>query len=66
MYNYLNSIKESTQQELYMGDIIQAAITEGLRVEGLQVSSKPLLDIGTGDDLLRAVKYLVHLTELRE
>jgi glucose-1-phosphate thymidylyltransferase len=48
------------QQEISIGDVIQAAINEGMHIEGLQVSDKPLLDIGTGDDLLRAIKSHVH------
>jgi glucose-1-phosphate thymidylyltransferase len=39
-----------------MGDVIQAAIGEGLRVEAVHVSDEPFLDIGTPDDLIRAVK----------
>jgi glucose-1-phosphate thymidylyltransferase len=41
--------------ELFMGDIIQAAIGEGLRVEAVHVSDEPFLDIGMPDDLIRAV-----------
>jgi len=61
MHSYLLESREfaATQPELYMGDVIQAAISNGLLIEGLKVSDKPFIDIGTGDDLLRAVKRLL-------
>ena len=61
MHNYLLESKESaaTQPELHMGDVFQAAISKGLMIEGLKVSDKPFIDIGTGDDLLRAIKRLL-------
>ena len=40
--------------ELFIGDVVQAAIQNGLRVHGIQVSEQPYLDIGTWDDLRRA------------
>lgn len=45
-----------TRSEVRIGGTIQAAIDNNLRVRGVNVSDEPLLDIGTGDDLLRAVK----------
>ncbi len=45
--------------EWFVGDVIRAAIDAGLKVEAVQVSDRPFLDIGTPDDLLRAVKGLV-------
>jgi glucose-1-phosphate thymidylyltransferase len=61
MHRYLDKIKDMypSKSELYMGNVIQAAILEGMRVEGMLVSERPLLDIGTGDDLLEAVKRFV-------
>jgi len=61
MHNYLLQSKDSAviQPELHMGDVFQAAISKGLMIEGLKVSDKPFIDIGTGDDLLRAIKYLL-------
>ena len=61
MHNYLLESKESaaTQPELHMGDVFQAAISKGLLIEGLQVSDRPFIDIGTADDLLRAIKRLL-------
>jgi glucose-1-phosphate thymidylyltransferase len=40
--------------ELFVGDVVQAAIKNGLRVRGVRVSEQPFLDIGTWDDLSRA------------
>jgi glucose-1-phosphate thymidylyltransferase len=58
MHEYLATSKETAiqQPELFVGDVFNAAIKEGLKVQGVQISDKPYLDIGTGDDLLRAVK----------
>lgn len=39
------------EPELFVGDIIQAAIETGMRVDGVHVSDKPFLDIGTKEDL---------------
>jgi glucose-1-phosphate thymidylyltransferase len=44
------------QPELYVGDVFQASIIEGLRVQGEQISDEPYLDIGTPEDLLRALQ----------
>lgn len=57
MHQYLAAMKGSAAQrpELYVGDVVQAAINDGLRVEGVHVSNEPYLDIGTPDDLFRAV-----------
>jgi glucose-1-phosphate thymidylyltransferase len=41
-------------KELFVGDVIQAGIESGLRVEGIHVSDKPFLDIGTPENLARA------------
>ena len=58
MHEYLASIRESAeeQSELFLGEVFNAAIQKGLKVEGVLISDKPYLDIGTGDDLLEAVK----------
>ncbi len=42
--------------ELFLGDVIQAALESGLCVEALQVSDKPYLDIGTPDNLQLALQ----------
>jgi dTDP-glucose pyrophosphorylase len=58
MREYLSAIGEETahQTELFVGDVFNKAIQEGLKVEGVLVSDKPFLDIGTGDELLEAIK----------
>jgi len=58
MHEYLASCKEKAAQqpELFVGDVFNTAIQEGLKVEGVLISDKPYLDIGTGDDLLKAVR----------
>ena len=58
MHEYLAGCEETAAQqpEMFVGDVFNAAIQEGLKVEGVLVSDKPCLDIGTGDDLLKAVK----------
>ena len=60
MHEYLTATKESAREhpELFVGDVVQAAIHDGLKVEGVHVSDEPYLDIGTADDLLRAVNTL--------
>jgi glucose-1-phosphate thymidylyltransferase len=61
MHQYLGTISDNypLQRELYVGDIINAGIKNGLRVEGLKISKTPLLDIGTKEDLLKAVKQFI-------
>jgi len=61
MHEYLAASEETAaeQPELFVGDVFNAAIQEGLRVEGVLISDKPYLDIGTGDDLLKAVKRCI-------
>jgi glucose-1-phosphate thymidylyltransferase len=58
MHEYLVTTRDSAENtpELFIGDVIQAAINDGLQVEGVKVSDEPYVDIGTGDDLLRVIK----------
>ena len=42
--------------ELSLGNVIQAAIRNRLRVEAVKVSTNPYLDIGTPEDLAKAVR----------
>jgi glucose-1-phosphate thymidylyltransferase len=42
--------------ELFVGDVIQEAIKCGMRVEGIQVSGEPYIDIGTPENLALAVR----------
>ncbi len=58
MHEYLARSKDSAAErpEPFVGDIVQAAIEDGLRVHAVQVSETPFLDIGTADDLVKAVR----------
>jgi len=42
--------------EISVGHVIQAAIAAGLKVNAVKVSEKAYLDIGTPDNLLRAIQ----------
>ncbi len=65
IHNYVEMIRPTIEQqkELFIGEVVQAGITEGLRVETIHVSDEPFLDIGTPEDLIRATKKLISLTE---
>lgn len=59
MHGYLTAIpadKARGQQELFVGDVIQAAIQDGMRVEAVLFPDDVCLDIGTPDNLLKAVR----------
>ncbi len=57
MHDYLANRKGPARDEpeLFMGHVFQAAVHEGLRVEAVQVSDHAYLDMGTPEDLARAV-----------
>jgi glucose-1-phosphate thymidylyltransferase len=44
------------QRELFLGDVIQAAIEKDVRVEAAHVSHVPYIDIGSPEDLVRATR----------
>ncbi len=46
----------SKEQELVIGDVIQAAINRGLQVQAEVFTDGEYLDIGTSEDLVRAVR----------
>lgn len=56
LHGYVAAHKSSagTNPELTIGAVFRAAIQEGLRFEGVQVSDEAYLDIGTPENLLRA------------
>lgn len=60
MHEYLNRIqagsRRQAQRERHVGHVIQAALEEGLVVEAVTFDSGACLDIGTPDDLVRAVR----------
>lgn len=55
-----NNVPE--QRELFVGDVIQAAIHDGLRVETVLFPNGTYLDVGTPGDLVRAVRSFVQVT----
>jgi glucose-1-phosphate thymidylyltransferase len=58
LHDYVAAHKElaGTIPEPSVGEIIQAAIEAGLRVDAIPVSDKCYLDIGTAEDLARAIR----------
>jgi glucose-1-phosphate thymidylyltransferase len=48
----------TNRPELFVGNVIQAAIDSGLRVCAIPVSQQPFLDIGTPEDLQRLGSYI--------
>jgi glucose-1-phosphate thymidylyltransferase len=48
------------ETELHVGNMIQAAIEAGMRIEGLVVSEQPFLDIGVPEHLAQAVAAYAH------
>jgi glucose-1-phosphate thymidylyltransferase len=60
MHKYLAThLNEAgTRPELFVGDVVQAAIERGLRVEGVPVSDRSFLDIGTPDGLAQVTGFV--------
>ena len=58
LHQYLQQIEEQERpqgpRELYVADILNAAIDEGLAIHGLKFPDGDAIDIGTPDDLSRA------------
>jgi glucose-1-phosphate thymidylyltransferase len=50
-------------KELSAGHVIKAAMTAGLRIEGLVISNEPYLDIGTPEDLFLAVNNSARINQ---
>jgi glucose-1-phosphate thymidylyltransferase len=48
-----NKNEASATQEIFLGNVIQAAIENGLKVEAVKISDKPYIDIGTPDNLVK-------------
>jgi glucose-1-phosphate thymidylyltransferase len=66
LHEYLTTLKVnsnlSQQPEIPIGDIIQAAINKGFHVEAEAFPNGTYLDIGTPEDLVRAVQQFAALT----
>jgi glucose-1-phosphate thymidylyltransferase len=57
MHKHLAVLKGlAGQPELFMGHVIEAAVSSDLRVEAVIVSEEPYLDIGTPENLLKAIR----------
>jgi glucose-1-phosphate thymidylyltransferase len=58
MHEHLAGLKGPTtsEPELSMGHVIDAAVSSDLKVGGIIVSSDPYLDIGTPENLLKAIR----------
>jgi len=58
MHDYVTARKPNaaTQPEISVGNVIQAAIEAGLKVDGSPVSTQPYLDIGTSAGLMLAIR----------
>jgi len=62
MHEYLIELQETGEpmrQELFMSDVVQHAIENGLKVEGVLLSDGSCLDIGTPEDLIKALAMSV-------
>lgn len=55
MHDYLATISEPAS-ELFLWDVLQAALRDGLLIDAVPLSDAPFLDIGTPEDLVRAVR----------
>jgi len=51
---------KKSDPEIFIGDVIKLAITQGLRIKAKQVSDEAFLDIGTPDDLSKAINIYSH------
>ncbi|GJQ22811.1 MAG: nucleotidyltransferase [Candidatus Brocadia sapporoensis] len=68
MHEYLSKIYDENSRddadskmnnkELFVGDVIQAAINNGLLIEGVLFPENHSIDIGTPDNLVKAVKNI--------
>ena len=58
MHEYLAAREAhgSNPTELSVGHVIQAAIREGMPVDGVVISDQPYCDIGTADGLVKAIR----------
>lgn len=58
LHEYLARLPVPTEKksELFVGNVIQAGIDSGLRVEGIHVSDKPFVDIGLPENLGRVLR----------
>ena len=62
LHSFLGSQQQSAEltPELFVGDVVRAAIEAGLNVQGIQVSTQSYVDIGTSEDLARVFGRVGH------
>lgn len=55
LHSFLAEHRRRAEQspELFVGDVVRAAIDAGLDVRGTEVSARPYIDVGTAEDLAR-------------
>ncbi|OKL38406.1 hypothetical protein A3841_06705 [Pontibacter flavimaris] len=61
MHQHLQQVEEqfhTSGKELSVGEVVQAAILKGLRVQGVYFDTGNCLDVGTPEDLLKAIHTL--------
>jgi glucose-1-phosphate thymidylyltransferase len=60
MHEHIATLKGTmaANPELSMGQVIEAAVASDLKVEAISVSSYPYLDIGTPENLLKAMRNI--------
>ena len=65
MHEYIANIERGThdQKELQIGHIVQAAIEEGHRIQGVHVSDQPIIDVGTSDNFATVLKRFISTDE---
>jgi glucose-1-phosphate thymidylyltransferase len=65
LYRFIQDRYQSAKHspEIFVGDVFRAAYESGLTIQTVQVSGDPYIDIGTPDDLRRAVKLCGVLDE---
>ncbi len=56
MHDFLPTVREPQAREVFVGHVLQAAMQAGMQVDSVIFPSGTYLDIGTPDDLARAVQ----------
>ena len=62
---YVKNLNSKTfkEKELFISDVINFAIWDGLQVEAVHISEKPFIDIGTPENLARAGKHGIRFSK---
>ena len=64
MHEKLKNFNATTflEKELFISEIINFAVQDGLWVEAVHISDKPFVDIGTPEGLAEAARRFMHLS----